>query len=102
MDFSDTDLVMYRRNQVGFVFRFINLVPTLTAEENIQLPMRFASKSGTDRDARTKELLQLVDLENRGTHRPDELSGGKQQRIALATAFANDAPSCSRTSRPVS
>jgi putative ABC transport system ATP-binding protein len=90
VDYSDADLVRYRRNQVGFVFQFFNLVPTLTAEENIQLPMRLAGKSGSERDARAKELLKLIGLEKRGLHFPDELSGGEQQRIAIATALAND------------
>jgi len=90
VDYSPADLVRYRRNQVGFVFQFFNLVPTLTAEENIQLPMRLAGKSGSERDARAKELLKLIGLEKRGLHFPDELSGGEQQRIAIATALAND------------
>jgi len=92
VDLSDADLVKYRRDRVGFVFQFFNLVPTLTAEENIELPMRLAGKSRGLRAKRTKELLDLVGLEKRATHRPDELSGGEQQRIAVAVALANDPP----------
>ncbi len=92
VNFSDGELVRYRLRQTGFVFQFFNLVPTLTAEENIELPMRLASKDGTARKARAKELLDLVGLAQRARHRPDELSGGEQQRIAIAVALSNDPP----------
>lgn len=90
VDYGEGELVRYRRDQVGFVFQFFNLVPTLTAVENVELPMRLAGKSATHRQARTKQLLQLVDLEARAGHRPDELSGGEQQRIAIAVSLSND------------
>lgn len=92
VDYSEAELVRYRRDRVGFVFQFFNLVPTLTAEENIELPMRLANKPGNVRKQRTRELLELVDLQKRAVHRPDELSGGEQQRIAIAVALANDPP----------
>lgn len=92
VDMSDADLVRYRRDRAGFVFQFFNLVPTLTAFENVELPMRLANRGAEKRSARAKELLQLVGLEDRAVHRPDELSGGEQQRIAIAVALANDPP----------
>jgi len=92
VDLSDADLVGYRLKRVGFIFQFFNLVPTLTAEENIELPMRLASKTSSARKQRTAELLDLVDMTKRAVHRPDELSGGEQQRIAIAVALANDPP----------
>ncbi len=92
VDMSDAELVHYRRDRAGFVFQFFNLVPTLTALENVELPMRLANRSAEKRSARAKELLKLVGLGDRAVHRPDELSGGEQQRIAIAVALANDPP----------
>jgi putative ABC transport system ATP-binding protein len=90
INLSDKELVRYRREDVGFVFQFFNLVPTLTTYENIELPMRLSGKQSKDRKARVEELLALVDMKKRAEHKPSELSGGEQQRVALATALAND------------
>jgi len=89
---STTDLVQYRRKTVGHIFQTLNLIPTLTASENIELPM---IASGAPRDRRTErvqELLNVVGLTGRSAHKPEELSGGEQQRIAMAAALANDPP----------
>jgi putative ABC transport system ATP-binding protein len=89
---SVTQLVDYRRKMVGHVFQNLNLIPTLSAEENIELPMIALGVAGGKRKARVNELLQVVGLSDRAKHKPDELSGGEQQRIAIAAALANDAP----------
>lgn len=92
VDLSDAELVKHRRKRVGIVFQFFNLVPTLTAKENIELPMRLAGKSAEEIASRAAMLMKLVDMEQRGSHRPDEMSGGEQQRVGIATALANDPP----------
>jgi len=89
---SITQLVNYRRKTVGHIFQTLNLLPTLTAEENIELPMIALGVSRGKRKQRVQELLEIVGLGERAQHKPEELSGGEQQRIAIAAALANDAP----------
>jgi putative ABC transport system ATP-binding protein len=89
---SVTQLVDYRRKTVGHIFQTLNLMPTLTAEENIELPMIALGASRGKRKQRVQELLETVGLKDRAHHKPEELSGGEQQRIAMAAALANDAP----------
>ncbi len=88
--FSDTELEKYRRHKIGFVFQFLNLIPELTAEENILLPLELSGTLSNERREFIKELLDIIGLEERKTHRPDELSGGEQQRISIAAALANN------------
>jgi putative ABC transport system ATP-binding protein len=82
---GDTDLTMLRRRHIGFVFQFFNLLPMLTAEENVLLPLSIAGRK-PDLD-RYVELLDRVGLRERRSHRPSELSGGQQQRVAIARAL---------------
>ena len=87
-----SELVQYRRDVVGHIFQTLNLIPTLTAAENVELPMMAAQVSSNLRQSRVKELLSVVGLAERADHKPDELSGGEQQRVAIAAALANDPP----------
>jgi len=88
---SDWNLVKYRAQKIGFVFQSYNLIPNLTALENVLLPMEFTNKSGSEKKKRAKELLQQVGLtEDKLKRRPARLSGGEQQRVAIARALANE------------
>jgi putative ABC transport system ATP-binding protein len=86
----DDEVTVLRRRQVGFVFQFFNLLPTLTAAENVALPLLMDGKRLTDQKAHVDELLGLVGLADRKDHKPDQLSGGEQQRVAIARALVTD------------
>jgi putative ABC transport system ATP-binding protein len=87
---SESDLASIRGKKIGFIFQQFNLIPTLTAIENVMLPMIFQGTIKEKRIKKAKELLKLVDLADRMHHKPNELSGGQQQRVAIARALAND------------
>jgi len=89
---SVAQLVDFRRKIVGHIFQNLNLMPTLTAEENIEFSMVAAGVARGKRRERVNELLETVGLTDRAHHKPEELSGGEQQRIAIAATIANDAP----------
>lgn len=86
---SKKAMARYRRNSVGMIFQGFNLIPTMSAEENVSLALAFAGVRGSQRRKRAQELLDRVGLADRLTHRPTELSGGEQQRVAIARALAN-------------
>ncbi|HWZ43590.1 MAG TPA: ABC transporter ATP-binding protein [Candidatus Saccharimonadales bacterium] len=86
---TSLELAQYRRHIVGMVFQSFNLVNTMTLQENVELPMRFAEVRRRDRRARVQEALEKVGLSARFGHRPSEMSGGEQQRAALARALVN-------------
>ncbi len=89
---SDDDRTRLRREQIGMIFQTFNLMPTLSGVENVALPLRLCGISGTEAADRAAALLERVGLSGRGTHRPDEMSGGERQRVAIARALIFDPP----------
>ncbi|EGS30980.1 MAG: ABC transporter ATP-binding protein [Peptoniphilus sp. oral taxon 375] len=89
-DIKDDGLSAYRSQKIGFVFQNFNLIPRSNALKNVELPMLYAKVPRAQRQERAKELLALVDMEDRMDHRPNELSGGQKQRVAIARAMANN------------
>jgi putative ABC transport system ATP-binding protein len=87
-DLSDNALTQVRRDKIGFIFQFFNLLPTLTCLENVALPLHLRGWPRKKIDGRARELLALVGLQERLHHRPDELSGGQRQRVAIARALS--------------
>ncbi len=89
---TDDDLTRLRRDKIGFVFQFFNLLPSLTCVENVALPLHLKGLPRRDIEKRSRELLDLVQLGKRFNHLPDELSGGERQRVAIARALAFSPP----------
>ena len=88
--FTESDLAQLRGKKIGFIFQQFNLIPNLTALENVMLPMMFQEVEEYERRRRAEEILRMVKLEKRIDHYPGQLSGGEQQRVAIARALAND------------
>jgi len=89
---NESALTRVRNEKIGFVFQFFNLIPTLTALENVSLPIQFAQHRKFNPTKRAKEILTMLGLSDRMDHRPNQLSGGQQQRVAIARALANNPP----------
>lgn len=87
---SDDEVTLVRRRRVGFIFQFYNLVPTLTAAENVALPLLIDGQKVNEKRDKIHQLLTMVGLGERLHHKPDQMSGGQQQRVAIARAFVND------------
>jgi len=87
---NDNEVTLIRRRSVGFIFQFYNLVPTLTAEENVALPLLIDGKRIEDQRRKIDDLMALVGLADRLQHKPDQMSGGQQQRVAIARALVTD------------
>ena len=87
---SESDLAQIRGKKIGFIFQTFNLIPSLTALENVALPMLFQQVSRRQRLQKARKLLEMVGLANRWQHLPNQLSGGQRQRVAIARALVND------------
>ncbi|MBS4059962.1 MAG: ABC transporter ATP-binding protein, partial [Bacteroidetes bacterium] len=87
---SETELARWRASNVGFIFQFYNLIPVLTAFENVELPLLLTGLSKNERHEHVTLALNIVNLEDRMDHYPGQLSGGQQQRVAIARAFVTD------------
>jgi putative ABC transport system ATP-binding protein len=87
---NENELARIRREKIGFIFQKYNLIPTLSALENVELSMGFAGVDSQTRTTKAKQLLELVELSKRLIHKPSEMSGGEQQRVAIARALANN------------
>jgi putative ABC transport system ATP-binding protein len=89
---DDVQLSRLRGRKIGFIFQFFNMYPTLTARENVELPMMILERGRAERVKKSMELMKLVGLEKRADHLPSQLSGGERQRVAICRALANDPP----------
>jgi len=89
-EMDENALALFRRRTMGFVFQSFNLIPSMSALENVAFPMQFAGVNSTQRKEQARSLLTQVGLDNRADHRPTELSGGQQQRVAIARALVNN------------
>jgi putative ABC transport system ATP-binding protein len=88
--FNDRELSEFRRRRLGFIFQFFNLLPTLSALENVALPLLLDGKPIKEISARARDLLNMIGMKNRMDHRPDQLSGGEMQRVAIARALITE------------